>query len=270
MKYTIIGASGFIGAALASRLQADGQEVYRPARGTAELFTQPLGRVVYAAGVTADFRTRPFDTLRANTALLADMLERSDFDSLLYLSSARLYRHAGSSHEDAPIHVRSSDPEDLYDLTKLTAEALCHASGRSGARVVRLTNVVGPDFASTNFLGEIIRSACVGGEITLRTALDSAKDYVMLDDVVELLAQIAIAGQHVCYNVGAGRNLTHADIVQTIGACTGARWRVVDGAPTVASPPIDIGRVRAEFDFEPRTVLNHLPALIDAYRKHTT
>jgi nucleoside-diphosphate-sugar epimerase len=270
VKYTVVGASGFIGAALASRLQAEGQEVYRPARGTADLFTQPLGHVVYAAGVTADFRTRPFDTLRANTALLADMLERSDFDSLLYLSSARLYRHADSSHEDAAIHVRSFDSEDLYDLTKLTAEALCHASGRSGARVVRLTNVVGADFASTNFLGDILRSACDGGEISLRTALDSTKDYVMLDDVVDLLPQIALSGRHVCYNLGAGRNLTHADIVQTIAARTGARWRVADGAPTAASQPIDIGRLRAEFGFEPRAVLDHLPALIDVYRKHTT
>jgi nucleoside-diphosphate-sugar epimerase len=93
---------------------------------------------------------------------------------------------------------------------------------------------------------------------------------VMLDDVVDLLPQIAISGRHVCYNVGAGCNLTHAEIVQTIVARTGARWRVVDGAPVAVSQPIDIGRLRAEFDFEPRTVLDHLPALIDAYRKHTT
>jgi nucleoside-diphosphate-sugar epimerase len=270
VKFTVIGASGFIGAALATRLQADGREVYRPARGAAELFTRPLGHVVYAAGVTADFRSRPFDTLRANTALLSDVLERSEFDSLLYLSSARIYRHADSSAEDAAIHLCPADPEDLYDLTKLCAEAMCHASGRRNARVVRLTNVVGPDFGSTNFLGEVIRSACVEGEIALRTALDSAKDYVMLDDVLDCLPQIALCGRHVCYNLGAGRNLTHADIVQAVVARTGARWSAVEGAPTVASRPIDIGRLRAEFNFEPRTVLDHLPALIDAYRKQGT
>jgi nucleoside-diphosphate-sugar epimerase len=268
VKFTVIGASGFIGGALAERLQAEGRQVERPARGTPEMFTRPLGHVIYAAGVTADFRSRPFDTLRANTTLLSELLERGEFDSLLYLSSARIYRHADSSREDAAIHVRSSDLEDLYDLTKLTAEALCHASGRRGARVVRLTNVVGPDFGSSNFLGEVIRSACVEGEITLRSALDSAKDYVMLDDVLEVLPRIAISGQYVCYNVGAGRNLTHADIVRTVAARTGARWRVAEGAPTVASRPIDTRRLRTEFAFEPRMVVDHLPALIDDYRKH--
>lgn len=269
MKFTVIGASGFIGGALAARLQAEGREVECPARGTPELFTRPLGHVIYAAGVTADFRSRPFDTLRANTTLLSELLERGDFDSLLYLSSARIYRHADSSREDAAIHVRSADPEDLYDLTKLTAEALCHASGRRGARVARLTNVVGPDFGSANFLGEIIRSACVEGDITLRTALDSAKDYVMLDDVLDLLPRMATTGRQVCYNLGAGRNLTHADIVRAVAAHTGARWRVAEGVPTVASRPIDIGRLCTEFEFEPRTVLDHLPTLIDDYRKQT-
>jgi nucleoside-diphosphate-sugar epimerase len=268
VKFTVIGASGFIGAALSARLRSDGREVSCPARGAVELFTRPLGHVVYAAGVTSDFRSRPFDTLRANTTLLAKVLERSDFDSLLYLSSARIYRHAESSREEAAIHVRPTDPEDLYDLTKLTAESLCHASGRCGARIVRLTNVVGPDLGSANFLGELIRSACAAGEIILRSALESAKDYVMLDDVLGLLPRIAISGGHACYNLGAGRNLTHADIVQTIAACTGARWSVVEGAPTGASQPVDIGRLRAEFGFKPRPVLEHLPQLIETYRKH--
>lgn len=268
MKFTVIGASGYIGGALAAHLEAAGQDVFRPARGTAELFTRPLGHVIYAAGVTGDFRTRPFDTLRANTALLANVLERGDFDSLLYLSSARIYRHAEGSGEDAAIHVKPGEPEDLYDLTKLTAEALCNASGRPGVRVVRLTNVVGSGLCATNFLGELIHDACTTGQITLRTALDSAKDYVLLDDVLSMLPKIAVSGRHACYNLGASRNLTHAEIVQSIVASTGARCSVAPGAPTLASPPIDIGRLRAEFGFEPSPVLDHLSRFIDAYRKH--
>lgn len=268
MKFTVIGASGYIGAALAARLEAEGRSVFRPQRGSAELFTRPLGHVIYAAGVTGDFRTRPFDTLRANTALFSEVLEHGDFDSLLYLSSARIYRHADGSGEDAAIHVRPADLEDLYDLTKLTAEALCHASGRPGARVVRLTNVVGSGMCATNFVGELIHAACATGEIRLRTALDSAKDYVLLDDVLALLPRIAASGRHDCYNLGAGRNLTHAEIVRDIVAVTGARCSVAANAPTLTSQAINIGRLHAEFGFEPGSVLDHLPRFIDEYRKN--
>ena len=268
MRFTVIGASGFIGGALAANLEATGDEVFRPARGASELFSRPLGQVIYTAGVTADFRARPFDTLRANTGLLAEVLEKSDFESLLYLSSARIYRHAESSHEDAAIFLKPGDPEDLYDLTKLTSEALCHASGRRAVRIVRLTNVVGPDFQSQNFLFELIRSACDLGQIKLRTALNSAKDYLMLEDVLELLPKLATSGQHACYNIGSGRNLSHSEILETIVGCTGARWSVAENSPTASSKPIDIGKLQAEFGYNPRSVLEYLPGLIDSYRKH--
>lgn len=270
MSFTIIGSSGFIGSALATRLESNGEAVYRPARGSAEIFHRPLGHVIYAAGVTADFRTRPFDTLRANTSLLADVLERAGFESLLYLSSARIYRHADSSREDAAIALKPTEPEDLYDLTKLTAEALCSASGRAGVRVVRLTNVVGEDFDSKNFLYDLVRTACDRGEIELRSSPQSSKDYVLLDDVLDMLPRLSCTGRHACYNLGSGRNVTHAGLLEAIAACTGARWRVAEGSlATVSSRPIDIARLQTEFSYSPRPVLEYLPRLIAAYRKHT-
>lgn len=269
MTHTVIGASGFIGSALARRLKDGGHTVFEPERGAAELFARPLGQVFYAAGVTADFRERPFDTLRANTGVLADLLERGAFDSLLYLSSARVYRHAAHSGEDAAIALRPGDPEDLYDLTKLTAESLCRVSGRQNVRVVRLSNVVGPDFRSRNFLFDLIRSACDDGQIHLRSALRSAKDYVHLSDVLDLLPRIAKSGGHACYNLGAGRSLTHAEIAGAIVARTGATLSVADNAPATVPRALDVRRLQREFAFAPRSVLDYIPRLVDDYRHST-
>ena len=268
VNFTVIGASGFIGSALVQRLLTDGHEVLQPQRDTDELFNRPLGHVVYAAGVTADFRERPFDTLRANTGLLADVLDRAEFDSLLYLSSARVYRHGAHTREDAAIALQPHDPEDLYDLTKLAAEALCHASRRQPVRVVRLSNVVGADFGSKNFLTELIRSACDSGHIALRSALHSEKDYVLLADVIDLLPRIALGGRQRCYNVGAGRNHTHAEVVQAIVACTGARLSTLPEAAAVVSPVLDITLLQREFSFAPRTVLDAIPRLVADYQQH--
>lgn len=267
MRYTVVGAGGFIGGAVSARLEADGTEVFRPRRDTPALFSQPLGHVIYAAGVTADFRERPFDTLRANTGLLADLLEQAEFESLLYLSSARIYRHAEHTREDAAILLNPSDPDDLYDFTKLTAEALCRASGRSKVRVVRLSNVVGPDFRSRNFLFDLIRDACLQGQIRLRTALQSEKDYIRLDDVVDLLPRIAVMGGHACYNMGSGQNLSHAEVVAAIVARTGATLSVTEDAALVTSRPLDVTRLNDEFGFQARPVLEYLPHLVDQYRK---
>jgi nucleoside-diphosphate-sugar epimerase len=268
VKFTVIGASGFIGSSLTAKLRAEGNSVFAPGRGDPDIFTSSLGHVIYAAGITADFRSRPFDTLRANTNFVAQLLEQANFESLLYLSSARIYRHAEHSGEDAAIFLRSSDPEDLYDLTKLTGEALCHASGRNFVRVVRLTNVVGSDFRSQNFLFDLIRAACDTGEIKLRSRLESAKDYVLLQDVLEILPKVAIDGDRSCYNLGSGRNLTHAELLEPIVTNTGARLTIEPNAPQIVTPQIDIDRICQEFGYQPSPVLPSIPELIHEYQKY--
>ncbi len=267
MKFTVVGASGFIGGALTRKLQALGHEVFAPARGGNELLEQPLGHVIYAAGITADFRSRPFDALSANTTLLAELLEHSRFDSFLYLSSARLYRHVALAVEDAAIPVRPEDPEDLYDLTKLTSEALCHASTRQAVRIARLSNVVGPDFRSSNFLSDLVRSACDSGVIELRTDLDSAKDYVRLDDVTGVIPVISISGSRTCYNLASGGNVTHRQLIEPILAESGARLSMCKNASRIVSPTIDISRLRNEFGYHPSAVLPLIPGLVREYRK---
>jgi nucleoside-diphosphate-sugar epimerase len=134
-------------------------------------------------------------------------------------------------------------------------------------RIVRLSNVVGLDFRSSNFIYDLIRSACDSGEIRLRSALTSEKDYVRLDDVLDLLPRIATSGTHVSYNLGSGQNLSHATVVGAILAHSGARLNVSPDAPVAASRPLDIERLRNEFGYSPRTVLDYIPHLIDEYRQ---
>jgi nucleoside-diphosphate-sugar epimerase len=259
---TVIGGGGFIGAALAARLRARGDDVWCPPRD-AVLNNRPLGQVYYCAGVTGDFLGRPFDTLQAHVGLLTTLLECAEFSSLVYLSSTRVYRRGGHGREDQPLVVDPTDPQDLYDLTKLAAESLCATCGRQGVRVARLSNVVGQDFASANFLYELLRGACEQGEIRLRSALDSHKDYIVLDDVLDLLPRIAM-GNHGCYNVAAGLDLPHHAIVDVLVQRTGARLVVEPHAPRLAPPLVDTSRIRGEFGFEPRPAIDYIAALVDA------
>lgn len=261
MRFTVIGASGFIGGEIVQDLLARGFDVYAPQRGDVQVFDRDLGHVIYAAGVTADFRKRPFDTLRAHVTFLSSLLERAEFASLLYMSSARIYRHAERGDERAPIKLLSEDIEDYYDLTKLTGEALCFNSGRKNVRVVRISNVVGEDFDSPNFIYDIIRQA-QSGIIQLKSSLSSDKDYIAIKDVVRLVVGIAINGHGKIYNVASGVNITHETLVSLIGGYFGARLFVSEGARPNNSVPINISAIREEFDFIPINVIDYLGGLL--------
>lgn len=263
MKFTILGASGFIGAYLLAHLEKSGYECFAPVRDDAGVFERELGHVIYCIGLTADFRQRPFDTVRAHVCFLSEVLEKARFDSLLYLSSTRVYAGAASGDEEARLLAG-----DLYNLSKLTGEALCFASGREHVRVARLSNVYGNDFSSDNFLPVIIRAAVKEGRVVLNTALDAAKDYVSIDDVARILPRIALEGKQQVYNVAGGRNTSNRELLAKLAEITGCGVDAPPGAPATDFPPIVIGRLEQEFAYAPVTVLERLEGLAAAYRRH--
>jgi nucleoside-diphosphate-sugar epimerase len=85
--------------------------------------------------------------------------------------------------------------------------------------------------------------------------MDSLKDYIHIDDVVELLPRISAAGSKRLYNVASGMQTSHAQLTAQLVVQTGCIVDVKSGAPTVSFTPINIDRIRAEFDFQPRPVL---------------
>lgn len=268
-RYSVLGASGFIGRHLVDSLRHAGHEVYAPAKNDPEIFKRRLGHVFYCIGMTADFRTRPFDTVRSHVSVLADVLEHADFDSLLYLSSTRVYARGAAGRETDAIVVDVTDPSDLYNLTKLSGESLCRACGRTGVKVARLSNVVGYDTQSELFLFALIREA-LSGRIDLQTSPESIKDYVLLEDVVSLLPRIAVEGNEWLYNVASGVDISHRAIVERLAQLTDCAWTVQAGAALSRFPPIDIGRIRTEFGFTPASVLDAMPALVETFRANQT
>lgn len=167
--FTVFGGSGFIGRNLVRRLRNRGAEVRVPSRAAMPAAGEDLGHVIFAIGLTADFRTRPFDTIEAHVSLAAKLLRENGFSSFLYLSSTRVYAGSEDTREEARLSASPLDPSDLYNLSKLTGEAICLASGREKVRVARLSNVVGPGEAkSDTFLGALCREAG-SGRIQLQT-----------------------------------------------------------------------------------------------------
>lgn len=263
--FTVLGASGFVGAHLVRRLRARGHEVFAPARDIEP--GRALGHVIYAIGLTGDFRQRPFDTMEAHVAVLTETLRRARFDSLLYLSSTRLYGGAAHGGEDAVFRVDPAAPGDLYNLSKLAGEALCHADGRTRVRIARLSNVYAPSLRAASgtvgFLPSVIAGS-LRGEVVLGTAPGSSKDYIRIDDACRALERIALAGTQRCYNVASGRNTANREIADALRRATGCRVTVQPGAPLVAFPGIHTSRLAALFSaagesWTPACLIDDLP-----------
>lgn len=268
MQLTVLGGSGFIGGSLLRRLDGTGWQVWAPDR-RANLASRHLGHVIYAIGVTGDFRSRILDTVEAHVCRVGALLSAGNFDSVTYLSSTRIYSHNTSrAHEEDPITAQPDDAGDLYNLSKALAECLLLSSGRS-VRVLRLSNVFGLDMTSRNFLPALIRGAIATREVRLETSLASERDYVSVDDVADIIVRTVTEGSHSVYNVASGANLSNGALAAALAELVDGEVLVQPEAPTVSQPPVSIDRLADEFGFRPRRLLDDLPDLVAAYTRET-
>ncbi len=116
------------------------------------------------------------------------------------------------------------------------------------------------------FLSSIIKNAIETKKITLQTSLDSEKDYVHVDDVIEILLKIAQKGENKVYNIASGKNLSNNQIVKKIQEATECKVEVIKKAIKYSFLPIDINRIKNEFDFEPRSILDEIEPIINSFR----
>jgi nucleoside-diphosphate-sugar epimerase len=259
--FTIVGSAGYIGTALADRLQAIGHTVGRADRKT-NLFSRPLGHIIFAAGITADFRARPAETVEAHVSLLSNVLQRAEFTSLLYLSSTRVYRRSTSGYESSLFSFCPEDPEDLYNLSKALGESLCLARPDPQIRVARLANVIGEGNMSPSFFESLLRDACRNRRLRFESAPSSAKDFVSLLDVVSVLPEIAVRGKERLYNVASGIAISNAEIAALFES-VGIDVEFTGNSSTQIFPAISIRRLQREFAFVPEPVLMVMRSMIN-------
>lgn len=267
MTVTVLGAGGFIGAQLVRHLRAAGVGCQAPARDDMGWLQRPLGHVVYAIGLTADFRARPLDTVEAHVCLLRRLLAEGDFDSLTYLSSTRVYSGASATDEAARLVVDPNAPGDLYNLSKLMGESLCLHGGHPRTRVARLSNIVGLRPDPDIFIDQLLDEGCRSGHVQLRTALASCKDYLWIDDAVALLARMAVSDQTGIFNVASGEAVSNARIAEMIERGMGFAVTAAPDAPAWDFMPIAMARTRQAFPFAPLAFDAYFPDYLRQYRR---
>lgn len=265
MKFTVFGGRGFIGGRVVDCLETLGHDVVVPSRDFEVEPGQDLGHVIYAIGLTADFRKRPFDTIDAHVGTLIRYLKAAKFKSWLYLSSTRVYGGLGPEGRGTEATQLKVIPsaDSLYDLSKLLGESVCVGIDNPAVRVARISNVYGEGMGAANFLGAVIGELVNTGTVVVNEDPLSSKDYVNVSDVAQSLVRIASEGRHRTYNVASGFSTTHGDIAARLTEITGKPVTFAPGAPRRNFPEIDASRICEEFDIRPRRLVDDLESLLD-------
>lgn len=267
MKFSVFGSNGFIGSNVVQHLIKNNFEYKTPDIKKDNLLNEDLGHVIYCLGITNVLKN-PYRAVDAHVCMLKKILEKGKFDSFLYLSSTRIYNNNSVTNEETDILVNPLNQNELYNISKILGESICVASGRENVRIVRLSNVTGNNFFSHLFIPSIIRDAVEKNEITLHSTLDSEKDYIHINDVVQLLLEIIIRGKYTTYNIANGINTKSKEILDEISRVTNCKIKVVENGKYSSTPKISIERIREEFDFQPKSIISKLENIIKSYQEY--
>lgn len=269
---TVLGAGGFVGRALVQTARARGLAVHAPNRhAPLPARGEPMGHVIYCIGLTADFRQRPLDTVEAHVCVLRRVLAECEFSSLTYLSSTRVYAGTQDTRESAVLRVDPNQPGDLYNLSKLTGEALCLHAGRAGTRVARLSNVIGPRPDPDTFIDQLVAEALRDGQVQIGTAPSACKDYLALDDAVSMLLALATLGEAqsgpALWNVASGEATSNETIARLLGEELGVPVTFRADAPAWDFAPIDTRRLREATGLRAQPFEQHFRRFLQAARR---
>jgi nucleoside-diphosphate-sugar epimerase len=247
---TVLGANGWIGSSLVTELQKQGRPFCPVSRESLKDWlgdSSNPGAVIYTIGLTADFRSRPFETISAHITLLSSVMQRPGVETLIYASSTRVYAKAATAQETTPLPCLSSDPSDLYNLSKLMGESLILQDPRPGLKAVRLSNVVGPRQPKTNFIGALLQEVRSTGIARIHQSPETSKDYVALSDVARMLIALTAVSRERLYNLGTGKNRSHHEVAAWLSSQGATVIFAGNPEPAPSFPKLDVRRLTSEY-----------------------
>ena len=265
-NYTVVGGLGFIGSEIVKQLEDKAHNVFIPKRNDSRLYTDDLGIVIYCVG-HGDCKNNPLKVFHSNSVLLANMLDNSTFDKLIYVSSTRLYMGQEFASEHADLSVLTADNRRLFNLTKLVSEELCLLSNKD-AIIIRPSNVYGLALNSPLFLPAITRDAINNNQVDMYVTPDYKKDYISVVDVAyatcELAGKIELSQR--VFNIASGINTSAGEIADLLSKETGCNITWHKGCVDEVFPVNDLSAIKNEIIFNPKNVLDDLKIMIDEFK----
>ena len=291
MRILVTGGAGFIGSNLADRLLDDGHEVLvldnlttgrrdnvpdgarflegdvQNSGRLAHAFTFNPDVVVHAAASYKDPDAWAYDlqTNAVGTAKVARECLAADA-RLVYFQTALCY---GTKPDESPVTLdHPLRPDSSYAISKTAGELYIAQSGVDYVSF-RLANCYGP----RNLSGPVptFYKRIVDGQVC--TVFNTRRDFVYVDDLVDVVMRAVQGGGHGAYHVSTGRDVSIGTLFMAVvdAADHGSyahetRERAVGDAETIL---LDPWRTTLEFDWKPATPLKEgVARAVEWYREH--
>lgn len=228
-RVVILGASGFLGRALHTRLSHDGVDVVAHSSRTLDL-TNPesfskldgvLGpdtTLVFAAALTPDRGQTPA-TFFANTTMvtnLAAYLEGRRLLQLVYVGSDSVYGLGA----DVVTEDTSVEPTGYYAVSKYVGERVMECAARASSvplLVLRMTSVYGPGDPHASYgPNAFARSLARDRSVRIFGGGEEERDHIYVDDVANIALGLLRNGAAGVFNVATGQSQSFADVVKVL------------------------------------------------------
>lgn len=301
MKIVITGGNGFIGSHLLLPMVAQGAEVTVIDRGepredvdwsgirylkgnfdNPEILSTALSGVdlVYhlaSTTVPGTANLDPVADIRGNligTLTLVQAMEVAGCSRLVYLSSGgTVYGDTDDAQvsEDAPTRPISS-----YGIVKHAIERFLLMYERTGnlkPTILRASNPYGARQGKLGLQGLVstaISRIDSGLPLDIWGDGSAVRDYIYIDDLIELMLKAGLSAETGIYNAGSGKGATVSEVISEVGKALGARADVRHGPARrfdVARVVLNVQRASRTFDWQPKTSLRDgVRATVDAWR----
>ena len=263
-RAVVIGAAGFVGKAIAGRLEADGIPVVRLGRAEIDLTATGADRALAALLRPGD--TCVFTSAKApckTPAMLAENIEMArnvcaalesvPVDHALYVSSDAVYGDCLHPMTEAS----PAAPESLHGAMHLARELMLrHTLSNRPFAILRPTLIYGADDPHNGYgPNQFRRHADAGRDIVLFGEGEERRDHVWIEDVASVASGAVLRRSVGTLNVVSGAVTTFRSLAEQIAALHGGRVKVV-GTPRKG--PMPHGGYRA---FDAAAIAEAFPGL---------
>lgn len=232
-KVVVTGCTGFIGRRLMVRLERGGFEAIGLSKRNWDIVNDPgpsimgASRIVHLAALSfvPDSWNDPISFYETNLVGLARVLEMAQaHKAAMTFVSSYVY---GTPHYLPIDEAHPMSALNPYAQTKVLGEQLCNFYAEQGGVplcIIRPFNIYGPGQASHFLIPSLVQQVR-DPKVQKITVADirPRRDYVFVDDFVELLYLTCVAEATGVFNAASGISHSIPDIVSILGQLYGAK-----------------------------------------------
>ena len=139
-------------------------------------------------------------------------------------------------------------------------------SSKINFKIIRVSNILGYSPKSPLVFPMFVKNAIFKKQITISINKNSSKDFVHIDDVVQLIIKIIKKGKSNIYNLASGKNIELITLANMIKSKIKCKIILKNQSIKIIEPKINITKIRNEFNFKPKKIFFDFDDILKKYK----